>query len=124
MLHFWAMHGFVAFPVSLTLFLDNPFGKGKFHFSVEHPSFVVRALTCIIALEGGEFIAKELRLFRSRMGNERFGLREFQFELFVQEYPNVSLNLFCFLFGANEPYEPIISVPAIPESSILWAVRV
>ncbi len=103
MLHFWAVHGFVALHVSLTLFLDNPLGKGEFHFPVEHPSFVVRALTSVVALEGGEFLAKELRLFGSRMGNERFGLGEFQFELFVQEYPNLALDLFCFLFGADEP---------------------
>jgi hypothetical protein len=85
MLHFWAVYGLVALPVSLTLLLDNPFRKGKLHFSIEHPSFVVRALTRVVALEGGYLIAEELRLFRSRMSNERFGLGEFQLEVFTQE---------------------------------------
>ena len=85
MLHFWAMDRFVAFHVPLALFLDDLLGKRKFCFSIEHPSFVVRLLSRIIALEGRNFVAKELRLFRARMRDERFGLGEFQLEVFTQE---------------------------------------
>src|SRR6266487_1579902 len=78
--HFLSMDRFVVGHVASAFLLDNGCGKRKFHFSVEDSPFVVGSLTCIIALKGGNFIAEELRLLRSPMRNERFGLAEFQVE--------------------------------------------
>ena len=102
LLHLWAVHGCVVLHVPLALLLDHPFGQRKLYFSIEHSSFVIRALSRIVALEGGNLLPEELRLFRARMGNERFGLGEFQLEVFVEEHPNLAFELFGFLFGANK----------------------
>jgi hypothetical protein len=82
--------------VALALLLDDRLRKTEFHFSIEHPSFVVRSLTCIVALEDGQFVAEEPGLLRTRMGDERFGLGEFQLELLLQEQSYLALDLLGF----------------------------
>jgi len=84
------------------LLLDHSLGKGEFHFAIEHPSLVVRALACIITLEGGNFIAEEFGLLRARMSNARFGLGEFQLEVLSQERSNLAFYCLSFFPCSDE----------------------
>ena|SRR5436305_4598124 len=98
--HLSPMDRFVVSHIALAFLLDDRCGKSQFYLSIEHASFVVRLLTRIVALEGGNFIAKELCLLRSPMRNERLRFGKFQLEVFFEKLPNLAFDFLCILFGA------------------------
>jgi len=64
----------------------------------------------IITLERRNVVAQELCSFWARMGNERFGLRKFQLEAFLEERSKLPFDLLNFLFGANKAQQKIVGV--------------
>ena len=78
----------------------------------------------IVALECGDMVAQELCGFRTRMSNERFGLGEFQLEVFLQKRSKLPLDLLGFFLWTNKTQQKVIGISTIPEPPIIWVVRV
>jgi hypothetical protein len=58
------------------------------------------------------------------MGNQRFRFGQLQFELILQELPELLLDLHRFGLRAAEAEEDIVGVPAIAQPSISGIVKI
>ena len=85
--------------VSLTLVFNDFFWHPQSNASIEGPS--ISSISVRIFLEDMNVIVEKPRCFRSCMGDQGFGLREFQLEFLLQERSQALLDFLCFLLWAN-----------------------
>jgi len=67
-------------------------------------------------------IVEKPRGFCPGMGNQGFGLGEFQLEGLTQEVSQPLLDGLCFRLWTDETQQKIIGIPTIPQPSVVWVV--
>ncbi len=84
------------------------------------------AFFCVlgVAVLALDMVVEETSRFRTRMGDKRFLLGQFEFECVAQELPQLLLNFLRFLSRASEPKEGIIRITHIAKSPIGLVIRV
>src|SRR6266700_3266735 len=122
---FAAMDRFSFALVAIAFFLENCMGYTQSNLSIDasaHRSFVATALG--VVLDGGDFVPQEFCGLRSGVGDERLCFREFQLQFVTQKRGELLLDLFCLCLWTNKTQKKVVSIPTIPESSVLWVLRV
>ena len=61
----------------------------------------------VVGVEGMDVVAKKPRTTRVSVGNERFGLTQFQLEVVLEVVGKLVLNGLRFGFGAGESDQPV-----------------
>jgi len=76
-----------------------------------------------VVLHDVHLVAKEARGLSSRVGDQRLGLGEFQFELLTQELTDLSLDLLGFCPWPEESKQEIVGIPDIPQAAVRGVFR-
>ncbi len=75
-----------------------------------------------IFLERGDLIPKKVSGFAPGMGDERFGLRQFQFEFILQGRFDLLFDLFGFCLWPNKAEQEVICVATVSEAAKVGVV--
>jgi len=78
----------------------------------------------LIGVQSNDLVAEEPCRLRSRMGNQRLLLGEFQFERVTQESLQLKLDLFGLLPWPTEAEQEVIRIPDIPQAPEVGIVRI
>ena len=77
-----------------------------------------------IFVERGDLISKKVSSFAPRMGDERFGLGQFQFEFILQERFDLLFDLFGLCLWPYKTEQEVICVATVSEATKVWVVWV
>src|SRR5260370_24110312 len=119
------MGGFACALVPIAFFLEDIMRYTESNLSIDasaHRPFVAAALG--VVLDDGDFVSQEFCCLRPGVGDERLCFREFQLQFVTQKRGELLLDLFCLRLWTDETQKKIVSIPTIPESSVLWVLRV
>jgi hypothetical protein len=105
---FRPVNRFLAAEVAGTFRLHN----GLRHFQPDPAvdAAVTASIELVVVVEAYDFVAEKTRGVCPRVGDQGFGLREFQFEMIAQEFFDGTFDLFGFASWAAETEQPIVGI--------------
>jgi len=77
-----------------------------------------------IFVERADLIPQKVSRFAPRMGDERFGLGQFQFEFIVQERFDLLFDLFGFCLWPYKTEQEVVCVATVSQATKVWVVWV
>src|SRR6266540_6617345 len=78
----------------------------------------------VVGVEGVDVIAKKSSATRAGVGDERFGVAQFQLEVVMEVVGKLVLDGLRFGFGTSKSDQPIISVANVPQAAEVGIVGV
>lgn len=116
------MSHLVVFHQGSAFLFNHIFRYSKSNPPIEAP--LVPVVPLGIPMQSMDVVAEKSCFLTPCMGNERFSFGKFQLEMLSQKRSKLLLDFFYLRPGTNKSQEHVVSIAAIPESSVGGVVRV